>query len=103
MVRGDISLSFVGHTINKIDEIWQRISRRRVFRTRRNLAHPYRGPCCTTGPRLVNCGAESPPEVQNTEGVKDFCKAFLVHRLVERDEICHNEGHLCIVGHFGEF
>ena len=29
---------------------------------------------------------------QNTEGCKKICKAFLVQRLAERDEIWHNEG-----------
>jgi len=37
-------------------------------------------------------------------GVKNFCNAFLVHRLTERDEIRHDEGYLCVqvFSYFGE-
>jgi len=33
------------------------------------------------------------------KSIKKSCNAFLVHRLAERDEIWHDEGHLCVVGH----
>jgi len=57
----------------------------------------YRGPCCTSGLRLVKCGSgRSPWGAKIVKGIKNFCNAFLVHRLAERDEIWHEEGHLCI-------
>ena len=62
---------YVGHTINKIDKLWQQMSRRGVFRRGQNLpglagldvqqGFTARGPCCTSSPRLVNFGTGCPP------------------------------------------
>jgi len=37
---------------------------------------------------------------QNTEGIKFFCNAFLIHLLAESDEIWHSDGHWWTLVHF---
>ena len=54
---------FVGQVVNKIDEIWQQISRTRVFRTERNLARlKTEQSLLYTISKIDDFGARIPPE-----------------------------------------
>jgi len=55
----------------------------------------YSGSCCTliTAENGELCHRETPWGAKILKVVKIICNAFLLHRLAERDEIWHNEGH----------
>ena len=65
----------MGHTVNKIDELWQQVSPRGIFRTGRNLACLI-WPCYIALPRFVKFGTGCPLGRQNTEGCKNFVTLF---------------------------
>jgi len=61
----------VGHAVNEIEELRQKISRIRGFQNGTKFSSLIEGPCYTSPPRLVNFGAGSPlMGRQNTGGCK---------------------------------
>jgi len=83
---------FVGHAGNKIDEVWQQISRKRVVETGRIFAGSYRGRelmySTTQTGDLKPWG--SPLGNQNIEGCKKTCNDFLQGGFTDLDEIWHD-------------
>ena len=53
-------------------------------------------PCCTLIPRLVNFGPKRSTKIH--KWVKKICNTFLVHGLVEHNEIWHDDRHMTIAG-----